>query len=200
MQLLVPLVSAFRYEGDKTNMTLAKSEARILHGKISEKACGDEEIIRILTTRSKAQLNATLNHYNDEFGNAITKVISKPKQASLYLIYLAFRPHITCMDSQDLKWDPKDEYLKLLRATIKCLTSPERYYEKTLRLAIKGLGTDENALTRVIVTQAEANMQRIKEEYYKRNSVSLEEAILGDTSGDYKKVLLALIRDTKEEE
>lgn len=61
-------------------MTLAKSEARMLHGKISEKAHGDEEIIRILTTRSKAQLNATLNHYNDEFGNAITKVISNQKQ------------------------------------------------------------------------------------------------------------------------
>lgn len=103
------------------------------------------------------------------------------------------------MDSQDLKWEPKDEFVKLLRATIKCLTSPVKYYEKTLRLAIKGLGTDENALTRVIVTQAEANMQRIKEEYYKRNSVSLEEAILGDTSGDYKKLLIALIRDTKEE-
>lgn len=74
MQLLVPLVSAFRYEGDEVNMTLAKSEAKHLHEKISEKCCSDDEIIRILTTRSKAQLNATLNHYNNQFGNAINKV------------------------------------------------------------------------------------------------------------------------------
>lgn len=75
-QLLVPLVTSFRYEGDEVNMTLAKSEAKILHEKISDKAYNDEEIIRILTTRSKSQINATLNHYNNAFGNAINKVIS----------------------------------------------------------------------------------------------------------------------------
>lgn len=76
MQLLVPLVSSFRYEGEEVNMTLAKSEAKILHGKISDKAYSDDEIIRILSTRSKAQLNATLNHYNNAFGNAINKVLA----------------------------------------------------------------------------------------------------------------------------
>lgn len=55
-------------------MTLAYSEAKILRAKISEKAYNHEELIRILTTRSKEQLNATLNHYRDQFGNAITKV------------------------------------------------------------------------------------------------------------------------------
>ncbi|CAA0831843.1 Annexin D2 [Striga hermonthica] len=165
-KLLVPLVTAFRYEGEEVNMMLAHSEAKLLHEKICDKAYADEELIRVLTTRSKAQLNATLNHYNDLVGNAITK---------------------------DLKADLDNKYLTFLRATIKCLTCPERYYEKTLRLAIKGLGTDENALTRVIVTQAEVNLQRIKEEYHRRNSVPLEHAISGDTSGDYEKFLLALI-------
>ncbi|KAL6554849.1 hypothetical protein OROGR_006107 [Orobanche gracilis] len=141
-------------------------KAKLLHQKICDKAYADEEIIRMLTTRSKAQLNATLNQYNDHVGNAITK---------------------------DLKADPNNEYFTFLRATIKCLTCPERYYAKTLRLAIKGVGTDENALTRVIVTQAEVSMQRIKEEYYKRNSVPIERAIAADTSGDYEKFLLALV-------
>ncbi|KAK4584025.1 hypothetical protein RGQ29_021956 [Quercus rubra] len=165
-KLLVPLVTSFRYEGDEVNMTLAKSEAKILHEKISDKAYNDEEIIRILTTRSKSQINATLNHYNNAFGNAINK---------------------------DLKTDPEDEYLKLLRATIKCLTCPEKYFEKVLRLAINKLGTDEWALTRVVTTRAEVDMQRIKEEYHRRNSVPLERAIDSDTSGEYEKMLLALI-------
>ncbi|GLU13124.1 hypothetical protein SLE2022_297700 [Rubroshorea leprosula] len=165
-KLLVPLVSAFRYEGDEVNMMLAKSEAKILHEKISDKAYNDEEIIRIISTRSKPQLNATLNHYNNAFGNAINK---------------------------DLKADPNDEFLKLLRATIKCLTCPEKYFEKVLRQAINKLGTDEWALTRVVTSRAEVDMQRIKEEYHQRNSVPLERAIAGDTSGDYEKMLLALI-------
>ncbi|XP_059624287.1 annexin Gh1-like [Cornus florida] len=165
-KLLVPLVCAFRYEGDEVNMTLAKSEAKILHEKISDKAYNHEELIRILSTRSKAQLNATLNHYNNTFGNAINK---------------------------NLKTDPKDEYLTLLRATIKCLTCPEKYFEKLLRLAINKTGTDEWALTRVVATRAEVDMHRIKDHYQKRNTVPLDRAIAGDTSGDYEKMLLALI-------
>ncbi|GAB2299587.1 Annexin D2, partial [Dionaea muscipula] len=167
-KLLVPLVSSYRYGGPEVNMTLAKSEAKILHQKISDKSYSDDELIRILTTRSKAQLSATINQYNNGFGNFINK---------------------------DLKADPKDDYLSLLRATIKCLTTPEKYFEKLLRLAINKLGTDEWILTRVVTTRAEVDMQRIKEEYYRRNSIPLEKAISGDTSGDYKKMLLALVGD-----
>lgn len=94
---------------------------------------------------------------------------------------------------QDLKADPEDEFLQLLRAAIKCLTVPEKYFEKVLRQAINKLGTDEWALTRVVATRAEVDMVRIKEEYQRRNSVTLEKAIAGDTSGDYEKMLLALI-------
>ncbi|BAT73386.1 hypothetical protein LR48_Vigan01g026400 [Vigna angularis] len=164
-KLLVPLVSTYRYEGEEVSMTLAKSEAKLLHEKISNKTYNDEELIRILSTRSRAQLAATLNHYKDEFGNAINK---------------------------DLKTDPKDEYLKLLRAAIKCLTFPEKYFAKVLRLAINKLGTDEWALTRVVATRAEVDLQRVGEEYQRRNSIPLDRAIANDTSGDYEKFLLAL--------
>ncbi|KAK3425863.1 hypothetical protein EUGRSUZ_F02423 [Eucalyptus grandis] len=165
-KLLVPLVSSYRYDGDEVNMTLAKAEAKILHEKISEKAYGHEDLIRILATRSKAQVNATLNHYKNEFGNDINK---------------------------DLKTDPKDEFLTILRATVKCLTRPEKYFEKVLRLAINKRGTDEGALTRVVATRAEVDMKFISEEYQRRNSIPLDRAIVKDTTGDYEKMLLALI-------
>ncbi|KAK9096863.1 hypothetical protein Sjap_022360 [Stephania japonica] len=165
-KLLVPLVSSYRYDGPEVNMALAKSEAKILRKVVSDKAYNDDELIRIISTRSKAQLNATFNQYNNEFGNAITK---------------------------DLKSDPDDHYLSALRALVKCFTTPEKYFEKVLRLAINKLGTDENALTRVVTTRAEVDMQHIKEEYQRRNSVALDRAIRVDTSGDYEAMLLALL-------
>lgn len=73
-QLLLPLVSTYRYEGDEVNMTVAKAEAKILHEKINGKAYADDDLIRILATRSKTQINATLNHYKNEFGKDINKV------------------------------------------------------------------------------------------------------------------------------
>ncbi|CAM0944100.1 unnamed protein product [Alopecurus aequalis] len=165
-KLLVPLVSAYRYDGPEVNTSLAHSEAKILQGKIHDKAYGDEEIIRILTTRSKAQLLATFNSYNDQFSHPINK---------------------------DLKEDPKDEFLATLRAIIRCFTCPDRYFEKIIRLALGGVGTDENDLTRIITTRAEVDLKLIKEAYQKRNSVPLETAVSKDTTRDYEDIMLALL-------
>ncbi|MCL7033893.1 hypothetical protein MKW94_018579 [Papaver nudicaule] len=165
-QLLVFLVASFRYEGPEVNTTLAKQEAKILRKHITDNACNHDEVLRIIATRSKTQLNATLSIYNNEFGNAINK---------------------------DLKFDPKDEFLRALRSTIKCLTTPEKYFEKVLRLAINKTGTDEGALTRVVATRAEVDMKHIAGEYQRRSSIPLEKAIVNDTHGDYEDLLLALI-------
>ncbi|PWZ23832.1 Annexin D2 [Zea mays] len=165
-KLLVPLVSAYRYDGPEVNTSLAHSEAKILHEKIHKKAYSDEEIIRILTTRSKAQLLATFNSYKDQFTHAINK---------------------------DLKADPKDEFLSTLRAIIRCFTCPDRYFEKVIRLALGGMGTDEDDLTRVVTTRAEVDLKLIKEAYQKRNSVPLERAVAKDTTRDYEDIMLALL-------
>jgi annexin A13 len=87
LQLLVGLVSSFRYGGDEINPKLAKTEADILHESIKEKKGNPEEAIRILTTRSKTQLLATFNRYRDDHGISITKV---KKQNSLFSIFFAF--------------------------------------------------------------------------------------------------------------
>lgn len=55
-------------------MSLAKSEAKILHDNISDRAYTHEDLIRIISTRSKAQLAATFNQYIDLFENPILKV------------------------------------------------------------------------------------------------------------------------------
>lgn len=106
--------------------------------------------------------------------------------------------NVTFLCGKDLKEDPKDEFLTLLRAAVKCLVYPEKYFEKVLRLAINKLGTDEGALTRVVATRAEVDMKAIKEIYEKRNSMPLDKAICKDTRGDYEKMLLTLIGHVEE--
>ncbi|TXG55965.1 hypothetical protein EZV62_017278 [Acer yangbiense] len=168
-QLLVALVTAFRYTGDEINARLAKSEAGILHDAIKDKAFNHEEVIRIVSTRSKAQVMATFNCYRDDQGTSITKKLLGEGG------------------------DHGTEFTKALRTAIRCLNDSKKYFEKVLRNAMKGMGTDEDALTRVIVTRAEKDLKDIKEYYYKRNSVPLEQAVAKDTSGDYKDFLLTLL-------
>ncbi|KAM7267329.1 hypothetical protein ACFE04_009495 [Oxalis oulophora] len=165
-KLLVGLVSAYRYDGKEINARLAEKEAGILQEAVKDKKLNHEEVIRIVTTRSKTQLMAIFNCYRDHHGTSITK---------------------------SLLGGSNDDFSKVLRTTIRCMNDHKKYYEKILRNAIKRVGTDEDALTRVITSRAEKDLREIKEEYYKRNSVTLDQAVAMDTSGDYKEFLLTLM-------
>ncbi|KAJ4834984.1 hypothetical protein Tsubulata_019271 [Turnera subulata] len=74
-KLLVALVSAYRYEGPKVKDDTAKSEAKILANAIKhgneKNPVEDEEVVRILTTRSKLHLKAVYTHYKELAGKSI---------------------------------------------------------------------------------------------------------------------------------
>ncbi|KAL9321806.1 hypothetical protein ACSQ67_009859 [Phaseolus vulgaris] len=95
--------------------------------------------------------------------------------------------------TKKLSDEGSDEFHMAANLAISCINDHKKYYEKVLRNAMGSIGTDEEALTRVIVTRAEKDLKEIKEVYYKRNSVHLEHAVAKETSGDYKKFLLTLM-------
>ncbi|XP_072997147.1 annexin-like protein RJ4 isoform X1 [Typha latifolia] len=165
-RLLFALMSTYRYDGEEVNANLAKSEAKILHDAITKGTYNHEEVIRILCTRSKAQLNATFNHFKDEYGISITKALS-------------------C--------ETPNDFALALRSAIRCIADPHKYFVKVLRNALNKSGIDEDALTRVIVMHAEKDFKEIKERFEKRSNATLEHAIGKETSGDYKAFLLALV-------
>ena len=74
---MVATVSAYKYDGDEIDETLAHSEAAILHDEILDKAVGHEETIRVISTRTSVQLCAIFNRYKDVYGRSITKVNQK---------------------------------------------------------------------------------------------------------------------------
>lgn len=76
-QLLVGLVSSYRYEGSHVNEDRAKSEAKSLHNAINkagEKHIENDDVIRILTTRSKPHLKLAFKFYQEMFGKSIEEV------------------------------------------------------------------------------------------------------------------------------
>uniref|UniRef100_A0A3Q2CPW3 Annexin n=1 Tax=Cyprinodon variegatus TaxID=28743 RepID=A0A3Q2CPW3_CYPVA len=80
----------------------------------------------------------------------------------------------------------------LLLAVVKCARSVPAYFAETLYYAMKGAGTDDNTLIRVMVTRSEVDMLDIRAEFRKMFACSLHSMIKGDTSGDYRKALLML--------
>ncbi|KAL6288739.1 hypothetical protein ACE6H2_006249 [Prunus campanulata] len=74
-KLLVALVSAYRYEGPKVKDDTAKSEAKTLAHAIKNadkrNPIEDDEVIRILSTRSKPHLKEIYKHYREISGHNI---------------------------------------------------------------------------------------------------------------------------------
>lgn len=66
-------------------------------------------------------------------------------------------------------------------------------HHQVIRASIVGLGTDESSLTRAIVTRADIDMKKIKEDYLNVNKESIDDAVSGDTSGNYQDFLMTLL-------
>ncbi|KAI9118257.1 hypothetical protein K1719_010589 [Acacia pycnantha] len=92
-----------------------------------------------------------------------------------------------------LKKETSGYFERGLFAILRCATNPALYFAKVLRKAMKGLGTDDSRLIRVIVTRTEIDMEQIKEAYLSRYEKPLANAVRSDTSGHYKDFLLSLI-------
>uniref|UniRef100_A0A2K6RAY5 Annexin n=1 Tax=Rhinopithecus roxellana TaxID=61622 RepID=A0A2K6RAY5_RHIRO len=75
---------------------------------------------------------------------------------------------------------------------VKCATSKPAFFAEKLHQAMKGAGTRHKALIRIMVSRSEIDMNDIKAFYQKMYGISLCQAILDETKGDYEKILVAL--------
>ena len=72
--------------------------------------------------------------------------------------------------------------------------TPTEYDAYCLHDAVKGLGTKEGVLTEIIGSRTPQELAAIKRLYATNYGESLDNAVAGDTSGDYKNLLLALLQ------
>ena len=72
------------------------------------------------------------------------------------------------------------------------MISPAEYFAKKVNKAVKGLGTDNTTLIRILITRDEKDMPQIKQFYKQLFKKDMLEAIKDDTSGNYRKILLEL--------
>ncbi|KAA8537312.1 hypothetical protein F0562_027001 [Nyssa sinensis] len=167
-KILVGLVSSYRYDKEVEDLNVASLEAAKLHDAIKAKQLDQDNVMWILCTRNVCQLKATFECYRNNYGNPI---------------------------DQDIKNCGKGILESILKVVIWCIDSPEKHFAEVIRGAIIGLGTDEDSLTRVIVTRAEIDMMKVRGEYFNTYKSSLDKAVVGDTSGDYRDFLMTLLGD-----
>jgi len=167
-RIMVSLAGAGR-ETKPVDEDLAKEDAKDLYD-AGQGAWGTDEgtFNRIFASRSFPQLRATMKFYKKKTGEDMDDVIDK-----------------------EMGGDLKDAFLTLVRY----IKDPITYYSEVLYRSMKGMGTDDERLIRTVLSRCEIDLGAIKERYEKLHQKTLDKAIKKETSGDYEKIMLALVRD-----
>lgn len=165
--LLVSFIQHQRSGSDDVSMDDVKRDVQVLY-KAGAASLGTDEgaFSYILATRSWAHIRALMAEYQHASGHSLEKAIEK---------------------------EFKGNEEKALLAILQCAKSRTGYYAQVLHSAIRGLGTNDRDLIRVVVSRCDFDLADIKKEYEKTYGKSLKDVVSGDTSGDYRKALLALI-------
>jgi len=112
LQFLVRLVSSYRYSGELVDAELARAEAAELHDAVvarNQPLHGD--VVRIVSSRSKPQLKATLERYRQDHGKAIDEVLEEERRS--------------------------DQLAAVLKTAVWCLTSPEKHFAEVTHPSVQ---------------------------------------------------------------
>ncbi|KAM9642604.1 annexin A1-like [Trichechus inunguis] len=163
---LVSLAKGDRSEDLCVNEDLADADARALYQAGEGRKGTDLKVFNtILTTRSYPHLRSVFQKYTKYSQHDMNKVLDL-----------------------ELKGDIE----KCLTAIVKCASSKPAFFAEKLYQAMKGIGTRHKTLIRIMVSRSEIDMNDIKAFYQKKYGISLSQAILDETKGDYEKILVAL--------
>ncbi|XP_037638562.1 annexin A11a isoform X1 [Sebastes umbrosus] len=163
-RLLISLAQGNRDERPNVDISLAKQDAQSLYAAGENKLGTDESKFNaILCARSIPHLRAVFIQYQQMCGRDIEKSISREMSGDLESGMLA---------------------------VVKCIKNTTGYFAERLYKSMKGAGTKDTTLIRIMVSRSEVDMLDIRQEYVKNYGKSLYTHISGDTSGDYKKLLL----------
>ena len=165
-KVMLTLASAFRSTNTNADITDCTNKVEQLY-KAGEKRLGTDEKVfyDILTKASPEEIKMMDKIYTQKYNHGLLKAIDKEF-------------------SGDLK--------KLLKTMVHVSLNPSEYFATRVNYAIKGLGTKDTLLMRILITRDEIDMPQIKAEYKKLYNKDMVKDIENDTSGDYKKLLVEL--------
>ncbi|KAI9546764.1 hypothetical protein NQZ68_022709 [Dissostichus eleginoides] len=96
----------------------------------------------------------------------------------------------------DLKSELTGNFEKLVLAMVK---SPNHFDATELREAIQGAGTDESCLIEILSSRSNADIHEINNIYKAEYGKKLEDAIISDTSGHFRRLLVSLCQGNRDE-
>ncbi|XP_039959645.1 annexin B10-like [Bactrocera neohumeralis] len=166
-RLLTLIVTGVRDPAGTVDAIKAHEDAEALYA-AGEAMLGTDEAVfnRIMSHSSFAQLRLIFDEYKELSGQTIEQAIKHEMSGALH---------------------------DAMMAIVECVQSQAAFFANRLYNAMKGMGTNDDTLIRIIVSRSEIDLANIKDEFERIYNRTLYSAVVSETSGDYKKALTALL-------
>lgn len=165
-RLLHSLATASRQEGDEDEDQATEDAQSLVDAGINQLGTDESTFNAVLCLRSPQQLRAVFRKYQEMTGHEL---------------------------EDDIDSEMSSDVKEGLKAIIKMNKNRYGYFAERLNKAMRGFGTDDSELIRLIISRCETDLSCVAEEYEKMYETSLFEDVKGECGGYYKKLLLSVI-------
>ena len=166
-KLLIALLQCSRSTNTTPNQAQCAQIAQEIYTAGEKKVGTDESVFnKYFCTLSPHELAAVSREYHKLTGHTILQAIDK-----------------------EFSGDSK----KTLRTIVYATLSPSEYFATRVNYAVKGLGTKDHILIRVLVTRSEIDMPQIKQYSKQLFGKDMVTDVKNDISGDYQRLMVGLI-------
>lgn len=146
---------------------LIEQDSKMLSDLGPKNTANSAQWITILTDRYHGHLRRVFDHFKNSTSEDIEERIKK-----------AF----------------KGDFQKGLLTLVAVIKDTPLYFADRIYNAVKGLGTDNNTLTRILISRSEVDLLSIRVAYRRKYGKSLYSTIQSEAKGNYRSALLLLCR------
>ena len=164
--LLVSLLQCKRSDNVIVDNAKCLEDAKELYEAGEGKWGTDESVFnKIFSLRSSYEIGVISRHYQQITGHSLMEAIESEFSGDI---------------------------LVFMKIILKVMVNPHAYFAERVNQAIKGWGTNDRVLIRLLVSRDEVDMPEIKAAYKSMYGVDMLQDVIDDTSGDFKDLLVEL--------
>ena len=165
-KILISLLQCNRSENPKQSEEECQKIAEDLYKGGEGKLGTDETLFRkVFAISSPAELYSINNHYIQLTSNSLKVAVEK---------------------------EFSGDFKKALQTILDGIICPSEYFASRVNKAVKGLGTNDKMLVRVLVSREEIDIPQMRIQYKALVGKEMVDDVVDDTSGMYQKVLKAI--------
>ncbi|CAF0866652.1 unnamed protein product [Adineta ricciae] len=153
-----------------------------------EVAIVDDEIIQdakeLFETESKWRVD----------GSTLVRLLCTRSNAQLAQLFTAYQQYSHVDIEQTIQKNIEGHLYHTLIAIIRLIRNQARFFANELKKCLKNVKANEDDLNRIIVTRCEIDMAQIRVEYEKLTTYNLHDHIQLEVFGNYKRAILEFLR------